>query len=83
MTTDNKIILKSIDNTVTIPRNCLFSVDGENFVYAKENGKIVKKRVIPGMENDEVVVIKSGLKEKDKIFTSAPENTEDIPFIDS
>lgn len=82
MTTDNKIILKSLDNALTIPRNCLFSVDDENFVYAKEDGKIVKKRVVSGMENDEEVVIKSGLKEKDKIFTSAPENAEDIPFID-
>jgi hypothetical protein len=26
------------------------------------------------------VVIHSGLKEKDKIYTSAPENADDIPF---
>ena len=83
MTTDNEIILKSLDNAVTIPRNCLFSIEGETFIYTKADGKIVKKRVVPGMENDEMVVIESGLKEKDKVLTSVPEDAENIPFIEN
>jgi multidrug efflux pump subunit AcrA (membrane-fusion protein) len=80
MTTDNRIILESFGNVIAIPRNCLFAVNGETFVYAKEDSKVVKKRVVSGVENEEQVVIHSGLKEKDKIYTSAPENADDIPF---
>lgn len=83
MTTDNKIILESFENAITIPRTSLFSVDGETFVYTKADGKIVKKRVVAGMENDEAVIIESGLNEKDKVLTSAPEDAENIPYIES
>ena len=72
MTTDNKIILTKLDNVLKIPRICLFKENDESFVYLKEGGKIIKRIVVPGTENDQEVVILSGLEEKDKILTSAP-----------
>ncbi|NOR74412.1 MAG: HlyD family efflux transporter periplasmic adaptor subunit [Draconibacterium sp.] len=83
MTTDNKVILTKLDNVIKIPRNYLYSSDGYNFVYFKSEGEVWKKRVVPGSENSEEVVIISGLKLKDKIFASAPENTEEILFIEN
>lgn len=83
MTTDNRIILTSLDNVVKIPRNTLFSDNGDNFVYLKSRGKIWKKRVVSGPENSEEVVIKSGLNVMDKIYTKAPENVEDILFFEN
>jgi multidrug efflux pump subunit AcrA (membrane-fusion protein) len=74
MTTDNKIILTKLDNALKIPRNCLFKENDESFVYLKEGGEIIKRIVVPGAENEQEVVILSGLKEKDKILTSAPES---------
>jgi len=72
MTTDNKIILTKLENTLKIPRTCLFKENDESFVYLKKEGEIIKQIVVPGPENEQEVVILSGLKEKDKILTSAP-----------
>lgn len=83
MTTDNRIILTSLDNVVKIPRNCLFSDNGDNYVYLKSEGKIWKKRVVPGPDNSEEVVINSGLNKEDKIYTTAPKDAESIPFFEN
>lgn len=82
MTTDNRIMLTNLKNVIKIPRNCLFSDSKENFVYIKSDGKIWKKKVTPGLENDEEIVIKDGLKAKDKIYISIPEEPENIAFIE-
>ena len=83
MTTDNKILLAKFDNVIKIPRNCLFSKDGDTFVYVKHEGKIWKKHVVTDVENDEDVVILSGLHENDKIYTRPPENNEEILFYEN
>ncbi len=82
MTTNNKIILTKLENAVKIPRNCLFSNDGDTFVFLKTEGKIVKKRVTKGFENDTEIVIKSGLNIGDIILNTAPENRDQIKFIE-
>lgn len=78
MTTDNKIILQHFDDIVKIPREYLFSNNGDSFVFLKKNSKILKKKVITGAENDEEIIITSGLNAKDKILTSIPENIDEI-----
>ncbi len=83
MTTNNKIILTSLENAVKIPRNCLFSNNGDTFVYLKNRNKIWKKRVVAGLENDTEIVIKSGLVVGDEILTTAPEEAEKIPFTEN
>jgi len=82
MTTENKIILKRLNDIIKIPRNCIFLDNGETFVYLKHNGKIWKKEVETGIENDEEIVINAGLNEKDKIYTSAPKDAEAVPFFE-
>jgi len=74
MTTNNEIILKRLQNVFTIPLNCLFTENGKQFVYIKQSGKITRRNVTIGERNDQVVVIKSGLKENDLILTSKPKN---------
>lgn len=81
MTTNNNIIVESYDDVLAIPRRCLFTQNEESFVFMKENGEIIKKRVTPGTENEEEVIIVSGLKESDKILQKVPENADEIPFI--
>jgi len=81
MTTDNRIMLTSFENVIKIPREYLFTENNESFVFLKSDGKTWKKKVNPGLENDEDIVIQSGLNEKDKIFESLPEDHENIAFI--
>jgi multidrug efflux pump subunit AcrA (membrane-fusion protein) len=81
MTSSNHITIERIADQITIPRKCLFSENGIPFIYLKEEGKIQKKKVKTGQENDEEVVITEGLHEKDRILISPPENTNEINFM--
>lgn len=80
MTTDNRIIVQNIDEAIKIPRNYLFGSKGESYVFLKKEGKIWKKKVVAGLENEEDVIIKSGLNEEDKIYTSIPANANEIEY---
>lgn len=83
MTTNNDIIVKNVSDVLTIPRECLFSQNGDDFVYIKKAGKIFKKKVITGTENEEKIMITKGLEEKDKILYTPPENASEIDFYES
>ncbi|MBW6536880.1 MAG: HlyD family efflux transporter periplasmic adaptor subunit [Mariniphaga sp.] len=80
MTSNNKIILAKLPDVVKIPRNCLFRQNGDSFVYLNDGGQTWKKSVTPGLENEEEVVIESGLSPGDLILTSQPEETETVAF---
>lgn len=80
MTTDNRIIVENLDDVIKIPRDYLFGSNGISFVYLKKAGKIWKQKVVTGMENEEEVIIKSGLQENDKIYTAVPANANEIAF---
>jgi multidrug efflux pump subunit AcrA (membrane-fusion protein) len=80
MTSNNKIILQKIPNVVKIPRNCIYRHNGYSYVYLKEAGQIVKKVVIPGLENDSEVVIEQGLKPGEKILITPPEDSGQLAF---
>lgn len=83
MSSINNIIVKKMSDVLTIPRECLFSQNGKNFVYLRKSGKVYKKKVITGTENDEKIVINQGLKENDKILFTPPENAKEIDFYES
>lgn len=80
MTTDNQIIIQKLDNTLKIPREFLFADADTRFVLIKENGKLWKKKVVAGFDNDTEVTIISGLEEKDRIYSTLPPDAENIPF---
>jgi multidrug efflux pump subunit AcrA (membrane-fusion protein) len=80
MTSNNKIILAKLPDVVKIPRNCLFRQNGDSFVYLNDGSQTWKKNVIPGLENEEEVVIESGLSPGDLILKSPPEESELIAF---
>jgi multidrug efflux pump subunit AcrA (membrane-fusion protein) len=80
MTSNNKIILAKLPDVVKIPRNCLFQQNGDSFVYLNDGSQTWKKNVIPGLENEEEVVIESGLSPGDLILKSPPEEPELIAF---
>lgn len=72
MTSSNNIILTSIPDVLTIPRECLFTENGKNFVYLKRAGEILRHPVISGLENETDVIIESGLQVDDKVLFSPP-----------
>jgi len=82
MTSNNRIILHDRQNVLTIPRECLFSENGENFVYLKKSGTVYKQLVNAGLENDLEIIIRSGLEENDRILYSAPENASEVVYFE-
>jgi len=76
MTTENNIIINSIPDVYTIPRECLFSENGNEFVFMKREGEIVKQSVQAGLDNDKVVIISSGLEENDRVLYTPPPDYE-------
>jgi multidrug efflux pump subunit AcrA (membrane-fusion protein) len=80
MTSNNSISINKVFDVLTIPRECLFSDNGTKFVYLKKSGKIWKRKVITGAENDRVIIIKEGIAVKDKILTEPPNNSGSLVF---
>jgi multidrug efflux pump subunit AcrA (membrane-fusion protein) len=80
MTTDNRIIVENMEDVIAIPRTSLFGTAEENYVFVKKGGQAYKQKVTTGIENEEEVVIKSGLNIGDKIFTRLPSNADEIEF---
>lgn len=74
MTTNNEIIISREQNALVIPRSALILEDGKQFVYVREFGKTTLHEVTGGKQSDKMVVIKSGLKEGDKILLTKPES---------
>ncbi len=80
MTTDNRIIVENIEEVIKVPRKSVFGSNGASFVFVEKGGKVWKKKVSIGLENEEEIIIKSGLEENDKIYTSVPANVDEIDF---
>lgn len=78
MTSNNQILLEQLPDQLLIPRKCLFLEGEQPIVYLKSEGKIWKKKVSTGPENDEIVVITSGLAEKDRILNHPPGKGEKV-----
>lgn len=72
MTTNNEIIISREQNVLVIPRAAVFKADAKQFVYVKEFSGVSTRFVEIGNRNEKFVVIKSGLKEGDKVLLSKP-----------
>ncbi len=82
MTSTNQIIQEIIPQQLTIPRVSLFADANQCYVYLKRAGKVWKRAVETGAENDDYIVITSGLEERDRILTKPPVNTETLAYLD-
>lgn len=77
MTTSNRILTHQEDNVLMAPLEAIFSKDSISYTYVKSGYSIEKRQVELGLANNEVVIIKKGLKENDVVYLNAPENMEE------
>jgi len=76
MTTNNKILIKMLDNVTYIPNDCVHTgIDSIPVVYTK-NG--LKQVVVLGESNDKETVIEEGLKPGTTLYLQIPENIDDF-----
>ena len=57
------------DDTILLPRNAVIEKDNETYVYLINNGKAKKTAVELGIEAEDTIEIKSGLKKGDNVVT--------------
>ena len=80
MTTGNEIVTDVFNEAVFIPLEGLFS-DSLSYVYKEQKGKIVKQEVIPGLSNNDEIIIDHGLEEGDQVYLTIPAGAEKANFI--
>lgn len=78
MTTKNKILTSVIDSVLFIPIEGLFSNDSLTFVYKRSGARVTKQQVITGQSNENEIIIKAGLEEKDQILLVPPEHEDKL-----
>ena len=79
MTTSNVIQTMTLQDTLFIPMEAVFSNDSLQFVYKMER-RPVKQIVSLGDASENYILIKDGLSEGDEIFLSDPGETEDLEY---
>ncbi len=60
-----------------IPLEAVFSKDSISYVYADSGFSIDKRQIELGDSNEDVIIVKKGLKEKDVVYLSRPEGLEE------
>ena len=76
MTTNNKILIKTIDNVTFIPNECVHTGnDSIPVVYTKNR---LKQVVVLGDSNDKETVIENGLEPGTVLYLATPENIDDF-----
>ena len=72
MTVSCEIIVDTIGDTLFIPLEALYKKDGENIVYVKNGSGFDARKVDIGQENNDFVIIASGLREGEQVALTDP-----------
>jgi HlyD family secretion protein len=79
MTTDNKIIIKSFEDVLFIPTECVNTgTDSIPFVYEKNRTKHV---VVLGEPNEKYVIVQQGVKEGESLYLATPAEPESFRLV--
>ena len=77
MTTSNRILIQKEEEVLMIPLEAVFSKDSISYVFMDSGFSIDKKQVELGESNEEVVIVKKGLKEKDIVYLTKPRDLDE------
>ena len=80
MTTKNSIITAVIDTAFYIPLEAVHN-DSITYVYRDNGYSPVKQQIETGESNDNEIVVKRGLTERDQVYLTIPGNSKDLDVI--
>ncbi|MFT7034405.1 MAG: HlyD family secretion protein [Cyclobacteriaceae bacterium] len=82
MTTSNKIYTAKIDETLSIPLECLQNYqDSISFVYVRDMGSYRKQEIQIGETNATHAQVLLGIGENDKVYMTAPNASDDEEIV--
>ena len=69
---DAIILLKQIDNSLTLPSEAVNQDENQSYVFVKpdNSNQLIKKNIITGIETDTTIEILEGLSENDQVVIS-------------
>ena len=74
MTTKNVIITKIIDEALYVPIECVYATDSISYVVTGNK----RQQIIPGISNENEIIIEAGLEEGDELYLLPPEGFVDF-----
>ena len=77
LTVSCRIIVDQIDDVLFVPIEAVQSTPESDYVYVQTNSGFVKREVELGQSNTDFIIVKSGLKAKDKVALVDPTASED------
>ncbi len=76
MTTGNQVVTNVFEDAIYIPLECVHATeDSIPYVFKKNNSRQV---VVLGASNENEVIVEQGLKHKESVYLSLPENAENF-----
>lgn len=67
-----EIIITRLDNVLTVPLQCVTTIQGKQVCYVKRLGDPKPEQVEIGLFNNKFIEIRSGLKEGDRVMLAPP-----------
>ena len=80
---DIKIVIDSKVNTILVPKDSIFDMEGKHFVFVNVDNKAELREVKKGLESQRQVEIISGLKKGETVILSPDEKIEEGINIDT
>lgn len=77
MTTSNQIITEVFTDVVFLPLEAIHTNDSLSFVYTTSNKKQI---IIPGVSNENHIIIEQGIQESEEVYLSIPEEEEKMKY---
>lgn len=81
MTTSNSILVKQLENVLSIPLETIHSNDNVSYVFKKNGLSAVRQEVQIGEINETHAVIQNGIELADKLYLSVPADTVGLKWI--
>lgn len=66
---DIRIVKEKKDDVITINKNSLFTLNGEDFVFIVNKGRIHLQKVVTGLKGKDIIEVKEGLIEGDVVVS--------------
>jgi hypothetical protein len=73
MTTDNTILVSSIEQKMYLPLEALHPDSGRTFIFKQDGSSVIKQEVKIGVTNENEATIEAGLAKTDKVYLSLPQ----------
>jgi multidrug efflux pump subunit AcrA (membrane-fusion protein) len=71
MTAEVKIMIRTVENALTVPVQAVTEIDGQHIAYVVNGGGVERREVKIGESNEQLIEITDGIKEGERVALDA------------